>query len=352
METPFDRITHAMAETSSRPEDLEWAHTAYGYLINGDVKPATAESAVLKVVREIEAGEKSAQDIHGDAILWAHRKIRAWVSQNTEAFTGQKLLSFRQTLSTGFFFGAGVSVLFWLIGLLPSDRGPSPQALGFFLLPLFLGFGVLILPACYARGLRQFGFRGAVLASGLVFIGLSFGIAGILTGFETLTDQTYPAWTHLPAAALFALCGAICVAILPDSLPREPKPVDLQNDRAWAKLCAQTLRTRGDISDPRIREELSRVQEHCAATGARAIDEFGHPVAYAFSLSGQKLVKPHRLYLYSLLMVALTAHQGYWLVTTDDTSSLLWRVPLLALVSVVWALELRKNYRAYRQVKA
>lgn len=57
METPFDRITHAMAETSSRPEDLEWAHTAYGYLINGDVKPATAESAVLKVVREIEAGE-------------------------------------------------------------------------------------------------------------------------------------------------------------------------------------------------------------------------------------------------------------------------------------------------------
>ena len=68
METPFDRITHAMAETSSRPEDLEWAQTAYGYLINRDVKLATAESAVMKVIREVTAEEKSAQDIHGDPL--------------------------------------------------------------------------------------------------------------------------------------------------------------------------------------------------------------------------------------------------------------------------------------------
>ncbi|MDY6050903.1 MAG: hypothetical protein SPI83_00610 [Rothia sp. (in: high G+C Gram-positive bacteria)] len=61
---------------------------------------------------------------------------------------------------------------------------------------------------------------------------------------------------------------------------------------------------------------------------------------------------PCRLYLHSLLMLAIFGIWGYGLYTTDDYASLTWRLPLLAVIVIGGAFETRRHYRAYRQAKA
>lgn len=94
------------------------------------------------------------------------------------------------------------------------------------------------------------------------------------------------------------------------------------------------------------------MQEYTQNTGSSYLEEFGHPVAYARSLSEQKKVKPYRLYLHSLLMLAIFGIWGYGLYTTDDYASLTWRLPLLVVIVIGGVLETRRHYRAYRQAKA
>ncbi|WP_237224665.1 hypothetical protein [Rothia nasisuis] len=348
---PYERLTIAIEEASDNPADVDWVQTAFATLASNYVKAVTSESALQKVIRQITETGESAAELYGSPQDWATEKITSWREKGTQAFATDEPLTLRAGTISGFFVGAIFSLLFWLMNLLPSDS-PSDQPLGFYLLPVVLGFAVIIPPVIFRLVRAKAGFTAGALVTALIVLLLACGIGFSLFWSYEVVTATFPAWFHVVVATGSALLGSLATVLLPKRLAPSQEDTDNYSEPAtWLERFTQELWNRGDISDARVREEVSRVKEHVAEGGGSYLEEFGHPATYARSLSHQKVVKPYRLYLYSLLMIFCIGYWGYGVFTTQDTASQSWRLPLLIVVFCAWALELCKNYRAYRQTK-
>ncbi|WP_237204714.1 hypothetical protein [Rothia nasimurium] len=349
---PYERLTAAIEEASDNPADKDWVQTAFATLATNGVKAVTSESAINRVIRQIAESGESATELYGSPQEWAAEKITTWREKGTQAFSEDEPWALKEVMVAGLFTGAFFSVLFWVVGILPSDR-PSSQPLGFYFLPGALGMLVLAMGLIFQHSRKKLGFTAAVLLTALVILAGSAAIGlGLFASYEVFT-QRLPSWTHLVAALGLGVLGTAAGFLLPSppQVTGLDEEEDYQGDETWLARFKQELRGRGDISDARVREEISRVKEHAYESGSSYLEEFGHPVAYARSLSEQKKVKPYRLYLYSLMMIACLGFWGYGLWATPDSASLSWRLPLFIFVACVLVLELCKNYRTYRQAK-
>lgn len=350
---PYERLTIAIEEASKSPADKDWVQTAFATLATNGVKAVTSESAINRVIRQVAETGESATDLYGSPQEWAAEKINTWREKGTQAFSEDEPWALKEVIVAGFLTGAFFSILFWVVSILPSDR-PSSQPLGFYLLPGALGMLFLAQLVTFQRSRKKFGFTAAVFLTALIILAGSAAIGiGLFASYEIFT-QRLPSWTHLVAALGFSVLGTAAGFLLPSppQITGLDEEEDYQDDETWLARFKQELRGRGDISDARVREEVSRVKEHTQDSGSSYLEEFGHPVAYARSLSEQKKVKPYRLYLHSLLMLAIFGIWGYGLYTTDDYVSLTWRLPLLVVIVIAGVLETRRHYRAYRQAKA
>ena len=348
---PYERLTVAIEEASDNPADKDWVQTAFVTLATNDVKAVTSESAINGVIRQVAETGQRATDLYGTPEEWAAEKITTWREKGTQAFSEDEPWALKEVMVAGFLTGAFFSILFWVVSVLPSDR-PSSQPVAFYLLPAFLGFAVMFSAALFQRLRSKLGFTSGVAVSALIVLVLACGIAFLLFWSYEVVTATFPAWFHLPVAAGSALLGGLAALALPKGSTHVMEGTDnYSQPETWLTRFKQELWKRGDISDARVREEVSRVKEHARESGSSYLEEFGHPVAYARSLSEQKKVKPYRLYLYSLMMIACLGFWGYGLWATPDSASLSWRLPLFIFVACVLVLELCKNYRTYRQAK-
>lgn len=349
---PYEHLTVAIEEASNNPADKDWVQTAFATLATNGVKAVTSESAINSVIRQVAESGESATNLYGNPQEWAAEKITTWREKGTQAFSEDEPWALKEVMVAGFFTGAFFSILFWVVSVLPSDR-PSSQPLGFYLLPGALGMLFLAQLVTFQHSRKKFGFTAAVLLTVLVILAGSAAIGlGLFASYEVFT-QRLPHWAHLVAALGLGVLGTAAGFLLPSppQVTGLDEEEDYQDDETWLARFKQELRGRGDISDARVREEISRVKEHAYESGSSYLEEFGHPVAYARSLSEQKKVRPYRLYLYSLMMIACLGFWGYGLWATPDSASLSWRLPLFIFVACVFVLELCKNYRAYRQAK-
>lgn len=348
---PYERLTIAIEEASDNPADKDWVQTAFATLATNGVKAVTSESAINGVIRQVAETGQSTTDLYGTPEEWAAEKITTWREKGTQAFSEDEPLTLRTGIIAGFFGSAAFSLFFWVVSVLPSDR-PSSQPVAFYLLPAFLGFAVMFSTALFQRLRSKLGFTSGVAVSALIVLVLACGVAFLLFWSYEVVTATFPAWFHLPVAAGSALLGGLAALVLPKGSTHVMEGTDnYSQPETWLARFKQELWKRGDISDARVREEVSRVKEHARESGSSYLEEFGHPVAYARSLSEQKKVKPYRLYLYSLMMIACLGFWGYGLWATPDSASLSWRLPLFIFVACVLVLELCKNYRTYRQAK-
>lgn len=350
---PYEHLTVAIEEASDNPADKDWVQTAFATLATNGVKAVTSESAINSVIRQVAESGESATNLYGNPQEWAAEKITTWREKGTQAFSEDEPWALKEVIVAGFLTGAFFSILFWVVSVLPSDR-PSSQPLGFYLLPGALGMLFLAQLVTFQHSRKKFGFTAAVLLTALVILAGSVAIGlGLFASYEVFT-QRFPSGAHLVAALGLGVLGTAAGFLLPSppQVTGLDEEEDYQDDETWLARFKQELRGRGDISDARVREEVSRVKEHARESGSSYLEEFGHPVVYARSLSEQKKVRPYRLYLHSLLMLAIFGLWGYGLYTTDDYASLTWRLPLLVVIVIGGVLETRRHYRAYRQAKA
>lgn len=348
---PYERLTIAIEEASDNPADKDWVQTAFATLATNGVKAATSESAINRVIRQVAESRESATELYGNPEGWAYSKIAGWKEKGTQAFEESEPLNLKTVITYGLTAGGIFSIFFMLVYALPSNR-PDTAHLG--LLPgiILLGLAIPSSQYTFQRSQRRFGFVAAIGLTGLVIGAIACCLALLFAWFSENTGR-YSVWWMLPVAGASSFALAyLAHRLLPEPNYAHASSVDFSDNVEWKDAFVQALRARGDISDNRVKEEISRVQEYTQNTGSNYLEEFGHPVAYARSLSEQKKVKPYRLYLHSLLMLAIFGIWGYGLYTTDDYASLTWRLPLLVVIVIGGVLETRRHYRAYRQTKA
>lgn len=347
MTTPIEQLRTEAQEQGATQQDLAWLENAYAGLITGSVKIATAESAVRSALRlQVSTGE-SLYTLHGDAREWSRAKITAWKQAGTaNAFHSSMLATPVEMAATAFISVVIFAPLLLLSQILSEGFLPEIRAAAL-VAPPVLALGSVLVGLAYSRSKVRWGFAPAVGVAALataLLAGSAAGLFSLLQGSPRIS-----AWWLLVEAAI-ALVLLVILFRLDDargtvSADGDPAP---EGTEAWVSALRLELNKRNDISDARIREEVARVKEHLAQTGTSTVEEFGHPVAYASMLSGQKKVFPYRELLYQLMLLVAGVYWLYAGIRAEDGSSW-WRVSLAVLFIIFSVILARRHYRSYRQ---
>ncbi|MFW0182294.1 hypothetical protein ACN082_02135 [Rothia sp. CCM 9417] len=347
--TPYERLTEEIRQISDLSEDTDWVQAAFATLATNSVKAATSESAVRGVIRQVETTGQSPAQLYGPPQEWVAHKIALWRDKGTQVFLEDTPLSLKEFIGFGLCLGAFYSLLFLLVLALPSDRQADPK-IGMLAAPLLLAFLTLGVGALYQRANRRWGFVKALTACALFTLlgsGATAGVFGLLGASST----RYSPWWLLLIAAVLGLLGALAFKHLPEPSPHTAQELVPGDEAAWLSVFIQELRSRGDMTEARAREEAYRVREHLAFSQSSALEEFGDPVTYARSLAGQGKVQPYRNLLRASLSLGACCFWAYSAFAVNDPQALSWKLPILFLLVILLVTEARKSWRAYHKAQ-
>ncbi|MDO4898198.1 MAG: hypothetical protein Q3965_02715 [Rothia sp. (in: high G+C Gram-positive bacteria)] len=345
----FENLTFHLEENELDTEaNKDWILLAVGTLIQNQVRDSRTESVLRKAIRQAAEAGQSLEDFHGGAEEFAHQTIAGWKEKGSNAFDEEKPVSARSAWVIAPLVTAKICLLFLLVFLLNGELGQS-KGLGAFLLPLVLGILGTGTIYVYQRSQLRWGFGAAIGCVAVYAIASASLTAGGLYLLAEHSTWRYSSW-WMAAELLLALgLGSFFGWRLMRQVEKEEK-ADTYNSAdqdAWLELFARQLRLRPDMSEARIREEIARVKEHCAASGQSYDYEFGHPVAYAHSLAGQRKVKPLRAYQKAILSLAGVLLYAYIILTSGNLATYWWALPLGAFLIVLGIRDIKRKRQDY-----
>ncbi|MGW6060626.1 hypothetical protein [Streptomyces sp. NPDC055189] len=284
-------------------------------------------------VREIFGNPAAyAETVAAERIDEAHRS-----SVDLEGFAAGDRFTSSLLLAGGqvFLFG----VVLWVSGGLWIDVGWPTGGAGLLLTALVvLVTGVI--PELRAAGRLRAG-RVAAVCAGVLVLACAAGFTAIPRGPQV----------SIPAPSLFvvgALLGVLGWNLSPARVGRwfreraaEPSEgVRRDDDEAWLKRLSALLRGRHGVSAGEAARCVAEARDHLAASGGRAVDEFGDVDVYALRLS-EGPQKPRRAARAELIPTVLFTGGLLWwgldLVNDPEPASPWFWAKVAVLVAGIWA---------------
>lgn len=334
-QSDFQAAVDRVGTARGAEEDQDWALTAGGRLLMEEVLERRIVEALDEVAEQVAAAQEPAQELFGDPMTWARGQKAAWREQGV-ALKAPPTTSPRdfavETLIIASFY-AGLFLLYELITWSWAD----PLRLSFLLAPLALALTSRTIAAVHT----------AVTAARSHTAGVLAAVAAALPGIA-LTVGVFALGNPvtLPGTAMLGFLGAVVAYALlawatalawPARPARTAAPHD---DASWYDALGAALRSRGDLTDSRVKEILAEARSHAQEAATSPAEEFGAAEAYA------QRFPPNR---------AVAARRRAWLMTGVAGLALLtgvlslvngqlrpWAVLWLLLVVVIAALEWRR----------
>ncbi len=269
-QSDFQAAVDRVGTARGAEEDQDWALTAGGRLLMEEVLERRIVEALDEVAEQVAAAQEPAQELFGDPLTWARGQEAAWREQGV-ALKAPPTTSPRdfavETLIIASFY-AGLFLLYELITWSWAD----PLKLSFLLAPLALALTSRTIAAVHTAVTAARSHTAGVLAAvaaALPGIALSVGV------FALGNPVTLPGTAmlgFLGAVVAYALLAWATALAWPARPARTAAPHD---DASWYDALGAALRSRGDLTDSRVKEILAEARSHAQEAGTSPAEEFG-----------------------------------------------------------------------------
>ncbi|MDH5150729.1 hypothetical protein [Kocuria palustris] len=334
-QSDFQAAVDRVGTARGAEEDQDWALTAGGRLLMEEVLERRIVEALDEVAEQVAAAQEPAQELFGDPLTWARGQEAAWREQGV-ALKAPPTTSPRdfavETLIIASFY-AGLFLLYELITWSWAD----PLKLSFLLAPLALALTSRTIAAVHTAVTAARSHTAGVLAAvaaALPGIALSVGV------FALGNPVT------LPGTAMLGFLGAVVAYALLAwatalAWPARPARTAAPHDGAsWYDALGAALRSRGNLTDSRVKEILAEARSHAQEAGTSPAEEFGAAEAYAQRFAPNRAVAARRRAWLMTGVAGLALLTGVLSLVNGQLRP--WAVLWLLLVVVIAALEWRR----------
>ncbi|AKT50419.1 hypothetical protein ADJ73_02155 [Arsenicicoccus sp. oral taxon 190] len=328
-------------EARGSADDRAWAERAYACLFREDVRSAAAARALDQALDLVRESGEAPGELYGSADEWAADQRARWVEEGVDVTddTGAQLRDVPLVASVG------AVVLTLLLGVVHALSGDwqVTYTVGLITMPFTVSAAALLGLWTYERLLRRR--RAAVAAAVGTVLVCAVAIALVFAvGNPHPVAQASVLWL-VPLAAGYAGLAWVLGRAVPDRPAAVISSRRRLPDDDWTAELARLLRSRGDVTEDRVRTITEEARAHAAQAGSTLDEEFGAPGAYAQRIARNPRVRARRG------VVARLALLGIWVWLLLDAGlggasawTIGWR-SLLLLILVVEAARVCWRYR-------
>lgn len=336
-------VLDGFREARGSADDRAWAERAYYRLFRDDVRSSAAARALDQALDLVRESGEGPEELYGSADDWAEEQRARWAEEGSDVTDD----SGAQLRDVPLIASVGAVVLTLLLGVVHALSGEweVTYTIGLVTMPFTISAAALLSLWTYERLLRRR--RVAVAAAGALGTLLVCAVAIALafaTGNPHPIAHASVLW-FVPLLGGYAGLAWVLGKVVPDAPAATRTSRRRLDDDDWTAELARVLRSRGDVTEDRVRTITEEARAHAAQAGSTLDDEFGTPGAYAQRIARDPRVRARRG------IVARLALLGIWVWLLLDAGlggesawTIGWR-SLLLLVLVVEAVRVCWRYR-------